>query len=851
MSITPRIFLVIFLCSLSSLAYEITLTRIFSVSLWYHFAFMVISIAMLGIGASGTVLTLCSQLRNPSLIGMYSFLLGIGISASYILSNQIPFDPVRLSWERMQLFYISLYYITLSLPFFFTGLIIATAFSSMGKKSSIVYGADLLGAGTGSIMILYAMTVTSPERAVFILSSTALIASLLISRKWLKAVSLICIFLNFTLLLFLPSFVSLRMSPYKGLQIALKYPGAEHLKTYSSSFSRIDTFRSPAVRFAPGLSLRYLGSLPEQLGFSIDGTEMNAITKFSSQDMAFVKYLPSALPYEMSNFSPPPLTLLNPALLRGELKGGKGGYRGVQGEKVVLSAPGEIDDVLILDPKGGLQVTVAKHYGSGNIYKVESNPLLIKIIRDDYEDFSGNIYRDNTWSGLGRSWLKKSNMKFDIIDISLMGSAPSGTFGISEDYKFTVEAFREYIAHLKPNGILGITLYILPPPRMELRLINTIVSAMEELGLKNVKEHVIAVRSWGSISILVKKSPLTLHEIGVLKEFSKNRRFDVIYYPGIRQEETNIYVKMPSNNYYMAFEKILSTSTRAKFINDYIFDINPVRDDYPFFNYYLKLKNVRETLKLMGGKWQYFIEEGYILPVIFIQVLLLSLVLIILPAFSPLFNSPLSKGGHRGVKNWLGGFSVIISRNEEARQSQKFLPYFAFLGLGFMFVEISLIQKCILPLENPSYAFAIVLTSILISSGIGSLLSHRVSALKSSLVLFALSILIVLYSIILPSIMDVISSFAINVKIVLIFFILLPLGLLMGIPFPTGLSILSEKNKSLVSWAWAINGCFSVLAPILTMMLAMAFGFKIVLWLGALTYILAFVTLQIFLRKSN
>jgi hypothetical protein len=123
--------------------------------------------------------------------------------------------------------------------------------------------------------------------------------------------------------------------------------------------------------------------------------------------MAFVKYLPSALPYEMSNFSPPPLTLLNPALLRGELKGGKGGYRGVQGEKVVLSAPGEIDDVLILDPKGGLQVAVAKHYGSRNIYKVESDPLLIKIIRDDYEDFSGNICRDSH-SRLGRIMAKKA-----------------------------------------------------------------------------------------------------------------------------------------------------------------------------------------------------------------------------------------------------------------------------------------------------------------------------------------------------------------------------------------------------------------------------------------------------------
>jgi hypothetical protein len=824
-----RIFFVISLCSLSSLAYEVTLTRIFSVSLWYHFAFMVISIAMLGIGASGTLLTLYSQLRNPSLIGMYSFLLGICISVSYILLNQIPFDPIRLSWDRIQLFYISLYYIILALPFFFAGLIIATALSSMGEKSGIIYGADLLGAGIGSIIILYTMTITSPERAVFILSSIALIASFLISHKWLKAVSLICILLNFTLLLFLPSFVSLRMSPYKGLQVALKYPGAEHLRTYFSPFSRIDTFKSPAVRFAPGLSFRYLDMLPEQIGFSIDGSDINAIISAKDREsLRFLRYLPSALPYEIHNPPSPPFS-----------KGGMGGF----------------DDVLILDPKGGLQVLIAEHYGSKNVYKVESNPLLIKIIRDDYEDFSGNIYRDNTWSGLGRSWLKTGNGKFDIIDISLMGSTPSGTFGISEDYKFTVEAFREYIARLKPNGFLGITLFILPPPRIELRLMNTIVAAMEELGVKDFNEHIIAVRSWGSICILAKKSPLTLHEVGVVKEFSKNRRFDLIYYPGIKEEETNIYVKIPSNDYYMAFEKILSSATRTKFTSDYVFDINPVRDDYPFFHYYLKLKNVRETFKLMGGKWQYFIEEGYILPVVFIQVILLSLVLIILPAFAKQSDvierneSPKQpRNSITKTKDAIASSAFWRTRNDKEKF---FLCYFAFLGLGFMFVETSLIQKCILPLENPSYAFATVLTSLLISSGIGSLLSHRVTALKSPLVPVVISLLIVFYSFILSAVTDIISSYAIPVKTMLVFFTLIPLGLLMGIPFPTGLRILSEKNKSMISWAWAINGCFSVLAPILTIMLAMAVGFNIVLWLGALTYVLSFVTLQIFLRKST
>ncbi|MEW6215571.1 MAG: hypothetical protein AB1478_10290, partial [Nitrospirota bacterium] len=205
----PKIFLAIFLCSFSTLAYEITLTRIFSISLWYHFAFMIISIAMLGIGASGTVLSLYPKIRNLNNIGIYSLLLGIGISLSYLLSNQIPFDPVRLSWARTQLLYIGLYYITLSIPFFFTGLIIATAFSCISEKSGLVYGADLLGAGMGSAGILYLMTITGPDKAVFIISSIALSASLITGRKRLKTASLLLILLNLSMIIFHPVFINL------------------------------------------------------------------------------------------------------------------------------------------------------------------------------------------------------------------------------------------------------------------------------------------------------------------------------------------------------------------------------------------------------------------------------------------------------------------------------------------------------------------------------------------------------------------------------------------------------------------------------------------------------------------
>lgn len=785
----------IFLFSFSSLSYEIALTRIFSISLWYHFAFMVISIAMLGIGAGGALLSLYPKLKDISRIGTYGLFLGAGISVSYTASNQIPFDPVRLSWDRVQLLYICIYYIVLSVPFFFFGLCIAVALSGASEKSGLLYGADLLGAGMGSIGLLCLMNFIGAEKVVIISSSIALTGAFVTGGRKIRAASVLLVMLN-SLLIFTDT-INPRMSPYKGLQLALRYPGAEHLKTFNSPFSRVDVFKSPAVRFAPGLSLTYLDNLPEQIGLTIDGGETNAITRTGNQEsLRFLRYLPSALPYEI----------------------------------------GRIDNVLVLEPKGGLDVLLSRYFGSGNIYKVDSNPLVIRVVRDKLEDISQGIYSKDTWHGMGRSWLKKRGAIFDIIALSLTGTAPSGTFGIAEDYRFTVEAFKEYLIHLNENGMLSINLFIIPPPRTELRLFSTLIESMEGIGIWDISSRIIAIRSWGTICILVKKSPFTPEEIEGAKRFAKSRRFDLVYLPGIKEEETNIFVKMPSNEYSLAFMKILNPGTRTAFQNDYIFNIRPVHDENPFFHYYLKLKNIKVIYAVMGARWQYFIEEGYLLPLVFVQVLLLSIVFILLPAFSkrrknnnlttPHSIPPLVRGDTEGSE---GGEGVF-----------KHLLYFAFLGLGFMFVEVSIIQKMILPLENPSYSFAVVLTTVLISSGLGSLLSHRVSMMRNRYVLFLISMLIAAYSLFVPAISDIVSPYPIPVRVAFIFVVLLPLGLLMGIPFPLGLSLLGRGNPNLIPWAWAINGCFSVFSPILTIMVAMAAGFKAVLLIGSTAYFLAF-----------
>lgn len=754
----------IFLCSFSAISLEIALTRVFSVSLWYHFAFMVVSIAMLGIGASGTAMSLYPALRERRNAGTYALLLAVCVVAGYLVANALPFDPVKLAWDRSQILYIGVYYIVLGSPFFFFGLIMSSSFAELRDRAGSVYGADLLGAGAGSVAVILLMGAAGPGRAVFLTALPALAGAALMGRRRAAVVAASA---GALIILLSPGIFEVRVSPYKGLSQALRYPGAEHLGTYHSGHSRVDAFKSPMVRFAPGLSLRYRGSLPEQIGLSVDASGINAITRAGRH--GFLAHLPSALPYEIATR----------------------------------------DSVLVMDPKGGLPVLLARYYGATRIQPSESNPLVVGVIRKDFSDFSGHVYGEDAWEGLARSRLTAGEERFDLIDVSLMGATPSGLFGLSEDYRFTVEATGQYLSHLEKDGVLAISLFILPPPRTELRLLATALEALEEGGAARPGEHVAAIRSWGSITMLVKASPLTEGEIRGIRDFASRMGFDLVYYPGMRKAEANVHVKVEGTDYFDVFRKIIDPGTRSRFMAGYLYDIAPVRDDNPFFHYYLKPENLGEIYRLAGGKWQYFVEEGYMLPFVLAQVLVLGGALVALP---------------------------VLARKRAAPGT---IAYFSLLGMGYMFVEVPLIQKMILPLENPSYAVAAVLASLLASSGAGSLLSERVRALRSPLVVAAVALVALAYGLGLSYVARGITPYPLAVKAALSFLLMAPAGFLMGIPFPLGMK---KTRPEVIPWAWAANGCFSVLSPVLAVMLAMAGGFKAVLAAGALAYALAFLT---------
>ncbi|MBI3600794.1 MAG: hypothetical protein HY097_09170, partial [Nitrospinae bacterium] len=699
------IYIGIYLISFSTLLFEISLTRVFSIAQWYHFAFMVVSMALLGYGASGSFLMLFPSILKKdtySVLSNGALFFSISSLLSYIITNHIAFDPVKIAWDPLQIIYLFIYYILLSIPFFFSGMTISLSLFRFSDRAHRIYFSDLLGAGSGCLSALIIFFLLGVSNAVAASAISGILASavfhtakiprpihkmnapshlnnpssILPLNKGRRKVGLIpyrlfLITIPLSLIIFSPSFMEINISSYKGLPAALRYPDAEKIETRWDSFSRIDAVKSGAVRFAPGLSLKFQERLPEQIGLTIDGGSLNAITKFSGnkQEISFTDYLPSAVPYYLT----------------------------------------EPNDVLIFDPRGGLDVLSAIYHNAQNIETIEFYPLIIDMVKNDYGGFSGGIYsrRDvSTKIGDARAFIRTSKKRYGIIQISpqdTLAASSSGIYGLTEDYRFTVEAFKDYIGHIAEKGVLSITLYLIPPPRHELRIISMALEALKEIGVPSPENHISVIRTWGTITIIIKRDELSRSDIKKIKEFCRERHFDIEYYHGINREETNIYNRFQEPLYFNLISKIIDAQVRERFFKDYLFDISPVTDDRPFFHHFFKWDRIKDTYNIFGEKWQPFLEGGYIVPAVFIQALIASIIFIVLPIFF-FIRTPDSR--------LTGGTPVLLS-------------YFFFIGMGFMFAEISMIQVFILYLGHPVYSISTVLFTILISSGIGSYVSGK------------------------------------------------------------------------------------------------------------------------------
>ncbi|MGQ9694649.1 MAG: hypothetical protein ACUVWV_07880 [Thermodesulfobacteriota bacterium] len=796
-------FLGIALISFSTLLLEISLTRLFAVAQGYHFAFLVVSLALLGYGASGSFLfSFPKFLRQHPENKLFwsSWLFSLITPLAYLLSNLLPFDLARFYLDPWQIFYLVLYYLFLTTPFFFSGLTISAAFTIKSHLAGKIYFADLGGAGGGCLSALILFDLWGGPGTLIFSAFSGFCASLIFARlnktkpqvyflKWAWGIILL-IFLCWP-----PSFLDLRLSNYKPLKAALLYPGAQLLETHWNVFGRIDILESPALRTAPGLSLLFLDSLPPQIGLAIDAERLTAITKMNDREaikkeMPFIEFLPASFPY----------LLIKP------------------------------ESVLILEPMGGLEVLTAFYHGAQKVTAVEINPLLVSLLKGKYRKFSGGIY-DHPHVNVAiddiRNYVRKNPGPFDLIVFSLTESWAASASGISslhEDYRLTTEAMSDYLKVLSPEGTLALSLYLNPPPRAELRLVAMVQEALKKMG-KDPQQHLLIFRTWGTFNLLIKKNPIRQREARALELFCKKLRFDLIYYPGITPEKANLYNRFPTPIYFQSVQKILEGP--ENFLRTYTFDLTPPTDERPFFHHFFRWGYLGELYQVVGQKWQIFMEGGYLVPFVFFLSLILSSIFIIFPF--------LYRWRHRPIDSPQQKYKIPC------------LIYFAGLGLGFMAAEISLMQKFILFLGHPVYSVSLVLFSMLIFAGLGSRISQKInlSAPRVIFIIFAMIISFLLfYAFFLTPILALGQIFPWGGRQIFIVFLTGILAFFMGMPFPLGIRLWAEKAPDLIPLGWSVNGYLSVLGAIFPVIIALAWGFQKVFFVAAFLYGLSYLAFK-------
>jgi hypothetical protein len=785
------------LLSAAALAFEITLTRLFSVTQWYHFAFLAVSVALLGFGASGTVLSLMPRWNRPPVTGRASIgsaAFAASVVGAYLCLDYLPFDSYRIAWERIQLLYLILYYLALTVPFFCAGLVTGSLLSAHAERATQLYASNLIGSALGGLVPVLFLHLVG-EGTILVISALGLLAAFVLSlglpslssapsaamgmRVWRGAL-LAGIGLLLMIAAFLPGLFEIRLSPYKGLSQILLFPDTELTWRQWNAYSRVDRVSGPAIRSAPGLSLAYPGRLPNQDGLFVDGDDLSPVVVAANgsdrADLAeFTSYLPVALAYR-----------LRPAA-----------------------------HALVIEPRGGLDLVVATQQGASSVLALENNPLLIEAAGYAYLDNRVQVVQE-----MGRSYARRGTDSFDLIHLALTDSyrpVTSGVYSLGERYDLTVEAFEDYWASLRPGGLLIVERWLQLPPSETLRAGATILEALHKQGVPDPASHLAVVRDWQLGLILVKKGPLTSEEVEIIREFSRSRGLDLVALPDLAEPETNQFNILEGPVYYRAFQQLLVDP--EAFYASQVYDVRPTTDNRPFFFHFFKWAQTRAVLQQLGRVWQPWGGSGYfVLVALLIVAVVTSAVLILLP----LAFLPRTGGESQSIRGWT-------------------VAYFGLLGLGFLLVEIPLMQRFILFLGQPIYAFTMVAAALLFFSGLGSLAASRLSP-RYTLPLLAMAIL--LYPLALPYLFDALLGASLLVRLLVSMLCLAPLGFLMGTPFSGGLVWLRGRAPGLIPLAWAVNGCGSVLASIAAAMLALSAGFSWVLITAALSYALAWGCLR-------
>ncbi len=792
-----RLLLATLLISAAAIGYEILLMRVLSIVQWHHFAYMIISLALLGYGASGTfIAVLRSRLEAgfATAFAASALLFSIAMVVCFIVAQRVPFNALEIVWDRGQFLNLTVVYLVFFVPFFFAACCIGLAFTCRGRETSRIYFFDLFGAGLGAVLVIALLFAVSPQTALVLLVLLPLTGSVLVTTMLTSRLPLGIAQLAWLALLAFgvpQAHLDLRISEYKGLSQALQVIDSRVLAQSSSPLGYIAVVDSPTVpiRHAPGLSFNTQHIPPEQLAVFTDADGISAITRYDGDpgSVAYLGDLTAALPFQL---------LEEPA-------------------------------VLILGAGTGNDVLLSLFHGASRVDAVELNPQMSALVAQNYADFAGHVYDDprvTVYTDEARGFVARNSGKYDLIQIGLLdsfGASGAGVQALNESYIYTVEALREYLDDLETGGLLAITRWIKMPPRDSVKLIATAIEALRQSGVSEPGRRIAMIRSWNTSTLLVKNGEFTPAEIERIREFARSRSFDTAYLPGMSAAEANRFNRLGEAYVFDAAIALLGDGA-GEFFERYKFHVEPATDNRPYFFHFFRWRTLPEVMALRKAGGAGLIEWGYlVLVATLVQAAVLGLVLILLPL-------------------------SLVRRDWPAGTGPRFGSYFLLLGLAFLFVEMAFIQKFILFLSNPLYSVAVVLSGFLLFAGLGSAASERLAqrlpwpgVSPVTVAVVAIAALALLYVLMLPALFARFIGLGDPAKIVLSLALIAPLAFFMGMPFPLGLKRLSATAPGFVPWAWGINGFASVVSAVLATLLAIEFGFNVVIVLALLLYSLA------------
>ena len=808
-ALQKRTQLAVGLLSAAIIAFQVVLMQIISIVQWYHFAYMVISVALLGFGAAGTFLSIFRKwLLEKFELVLPLLMIFSGISMSIVIgisqSSYIRFDSYLLFVDFSQMWRLLFTYLMFFIPFFSGALAIGLVFVKFVNHIGKLYFANLVGSGAGGIAVLGLMWLFFPQEIPAIIAILPVIAGAIVIPKKMKSLVITAASISvivITLIIINPP--RLILSEFKSLSKTLNLPEAKITLERSSPYGLIQCVTSPALRYAPGLSLSYQETVPVKKAVFNNGNWFGAVISWNRMDTTIVMdYSTNALPYSMDKRNS---VLVLDAGMEIPLSGTAHAlFRGA--EKITVIEPNSVAISLLRNELAG-EIDSLLHHPSVSIHNIDA-----------------------------RTYLLSDTSKYDLITLPVINAfgGTSGLNALQEQYTFTKEAFREMWHKLTTNGVISVTCWMDYPVRNPLKILATIAEVLQEQGIENPTDFIAAVRSWGTITTVVKRSPISADETYRIREFCRQMFFDPAILPDIKPAEQAQFNVLQDDQFFEYIDEIFS-SKRINFYSEYDFNIKPATDNSPYFSQFIRWKNLPYLAKLYGSQTLPFFEIGYVIVAFtLVQISVAAIVLIILPLFSIGW-----RGRNRSKKPFTRTWTIF---------------YFSGIGLGYMFVEIVFIQRFILYFGSPIYAAAAVISSMLICSGIGSYMSSRIRANgRSPLPLFVLGFIIVLlflYAIILTPVLQKTIALPFEAKLFLAFIFIAPPTFFMGMPFPVGISSLAapstrghsgKSNEKKVPWAWGINGCVSVISTALATIIAVEIGFVWVVVFASLAYCLPLI----------